>query len=56
LQVRVVRVIEATTESSGGPVLYKRTTMAMAAESMATPIEPGDVTTEARLRVSYAIE
>ena len=56
LQVRVVRVIEATTESSSGPVFYKRTAMAMAAESVATPIEPGDVTTEVRLRVTYGIE
>lgn len=56
LQVRVVRVLEATTESSSGPVFYKRTAMAMAADSMTTPIEPGDVTTEVRLRVTYAIE
>ena len=56
LQVRLVRIIEATTESSGGPVFYKRTAMAMAAESIATPIEPGDVTTEVRLRVTYGIE
>lgn len=56
LQVRVVRVIEATTESSSGPVFYKRTAMAMSADSMATPIEPGDVTTEVRLRVTYGIE
>ncbi len=56
LQVRVVRVLEATTESTPGPVFYKRTAMAMAAESVATPVEPGDVTTEVRLRVSYGIE
>jgi uncharacterized protein len=56
LQVRIVRVLEATTEASSGPILYKRTTMAMAAESVATPIEPGDVTTEVRLRVTYGIE
>jgi len=56
LQVRVVRVLEATTESAPGPVFYKRATMAMAADSIATPIEPGDVTTEVRLRVSYGIE
>lgn len=56
LQVRVTRVLEATTESSSGPVVYKRTAMAMAAESVATPIEPGDVTTEVRLRVTYGIE
>ncbi len=56
LQVRVTRVLEATTESGVGPIPYKRATMAMAAESMATPIEPGDVTTEVRLRVTYGIE
>lgn len=56
LQVRVVRVIEATTEGAPGPVFYKRREMAMAADTMATPIEPGDVTTEVRLRVTYGIE
>jgi uncharacterized protein YggE len=56
LQVRVVRVVEATTESSSVPVFYKRTAMAMTAESVATPIEPGDMTTEVRLRVTYEIE
>ncbi len=56
LQVKITRVLEATTESSGGPVLYKRTAMAMAADTVATPIEPGDVTTEVRLRVTYGIE
>ena len=56
LQVRIVRVLEATTESANVPVFYKRTTMAMAAESVATPIEPGEVTTEVRLRVTYGIE
>lgn len=58
LQVRVVRVLEATTESTPGPVFYKRREMAMAADAMAmaTPIEPGDVTTEVRLRVTYGIE
>jgi uncharacterized protein YggE len=56
LQVRVTRVLEATTESTSGPILYKRTAMAMAADSIATPIEPGDVTTEVRLRVTYGIE
>jgi uncharacterized protein YggE len=56
LQVRVTRVIEATTESSSGPILYRRTAMAMAADAVATPIEPGDVTTEVRLRVTYGIE
>ncbi len=56
LQVRVTRVLEATTESSSGPILYRRTAMAMAADSVSTPIEPGDVTTEVRLRVTYGIE
>lgn len=56
LQVRVTRVLEATTEPTAAPVLYKRTAMAMAAETVATPIEPGDVTTEVRLRVTYGIE
>jgi uncharacterized protein YggE len=56
LGVKVVRVLEATTESSSGPILYKRTAMAMAADAVATPIEPGDVTTEVRLRVTYGIE
>jgi uncharacterized protein YggE len=55
LQLRIVRVLEATTEGSSVPVFYKRT-MAMAAESVATPIEPGAVTTEVRLRVTYGIE
>lgn len=56
LQVKITRILEATTESSGGPVLYKRTAMAMAADTVATPIEPGEVTTEVRLRVTYGIE
>jgi uncharacterized protein len=55
LQLRLTRVLEATTEPTSGPILYKRG-MAMAAESVATPIEPGDVTTEVRLRVTYGIE
>lgn len=56
LQVRVARVLEATTEGGADPISYKRAAMAMAAESVATPIEPGDVTTEVRLRVTYGIE
>ncbi|MEO6025793.1 MAG: SIMPL domain-containing protein [Candidatus Binatia bacterium] len=56
LQVRIVRVLEATTETTSVPVFYKRTTMAMAADSVQTPIEPGEVTTEVRLRVTYGIE
>ena len=56
LQVRVVRVLEVTTEGAPGPVFYRRREMAMAADTMATPIEPGDVTTEVRLRVTYGIE
>lgn len=56
LQVRIVKVLEATTESTSVPVFYKRTTMAMAADSVQTPIEPGEVTTEVRLRVTYGIE
>jgi uncharacterized protein YggE len=55
LQVRLTRVLEASTEATSGPVVYRRT-MAMAAETAATPIEPGDVTTEVRLRVTYGIE
>ena len=55
LQVRITRVLEATTEGGGTPLPYKRA-MAMAAEAMATPIEPGDVATEVRLRVTYGIE
>lgn len=55
LQVRISRVLEATTESSAGPILYKRS-MAMAADAMSTPIEPGAVSTEVRLRVTYGIE
>ena len=56
LQVRIVRVLEATTESGNVPVFYKRTTTAMAADSVQTPIEPGEVTTEVHLRVTYGIE
>jgi uncharacterized protein len=56
LQVKVVRVLEATPEGGSAPVFYKRATMAMAAETVATPVEPGDVTTEVRLRVTYGIE
>lgn len=56
LQVRITRVLEATTEGGAMPMPYKRSAMAMAAESIATPIEPGDVTTEVRLRVTYGIE
>ncbi len=56
LQVRISRVLEATTESSTRPILYKREAMAMAADAVATPIEAGDVTTEVRLRVTYGIE
>ncbi len=55
LQVRLTRVLEASTESTSGPILYRRS-MAMAADAVATPIEPGDVTTEVRLRVTYGIE
>lgn len=55
LQVRITRVLEATTEGGSAPIPYKRV-MAMAAESMATPVEPGDVATEVRLRVTYGIE
>ncbi|MEB2283348.1 MAG: SIMPL domain-containing protein [Myxococcales bacterium] len=56
LQVRLARVLEASTEDGVRPISYKRSVMAMAAEAMTTPIEPGDVTTEVRLRVTYGIE
>jgi uncharacterized protein YggE len=56
LQVRITKVLEASTEMSSGPILYRRSAMAMAADSVSTPMEPGDVTTEVRLRVTYGIE
>ena len=55
LQVRITRVLEASTESTSGPILYRRS-VTMAADTVATPIEPGEVSTEVRLRVTYGIE
>ena len=56
LQVRLTRVLEASTEPTSGPILYRRTMAMAATDAVATPIEPGDVTTEVRLRVTYGIE
>lgn len=56
LKVRVVEVLEASTEGGAMP-RPERFAKVMAADSMmATPIEPGAVTTDARLRVTYRIE
>jgi uncharacterized protein YggE len=59
LHVRVKDVLEASTEWTARPIPQQRWAgAAMAAEAMtaATPIEPGEVTTEARLRVTYGVE
>ena len=58
LHVRLGPVIEATTEIGARPILERRAAFAMAAEASAadTPIEPREVTADARLRVTYAIE
>jgi len=58
LHVRLGPVIEATTELGARPVFERRGAFAMAAEAGAadTPIEPREVTVDARLRVTYAIE
>ncbi len=58
LGVRITRVLEATTEGGPRPLLERYGAVARSAEAaMApTPIEPGEVSTEARLRVTYGIE
>ena len=59
LHVSLKDVLEASTEWAARPMPQQRWAgVAMAAEAMtaATPIEPGEVTTEARLRVTYGVE
>ncbi len=58
LQLRLGPVVEATTDLGARPILERRAAFAMAAEARGadTPIEPHEVTVEARLRVTYAIE
>jgi len=57
LHVTLKGVIEATTEPMQQPIPQRFQPM-MRAEAMAaaTPIDPGDVTTEARVRVTYGID
>ena len=57
LGVRLGPLLEATTESGFRPLpQYGRVAMSAEAMHADTPIEPGEVTTEAQLRVRYAIE
>ncbi|MGH7893812.1 MAG: SIMPL domain-containing protein [Candidatus Binatia bacterium] len=58
LHVHLTGVLEATTDAMARPLPQPYGRLAMQAEAaMAqTPIEPGEVTTEARLRVTYGIE
>ncbi len=58
LKVALKHVLEAATEGVARPMPYKYGGIAMRAEAMQadTAIAPGEVTTEARLRVTYAIE
>jgi uncharacterized protein YggE len=57
LQVKLGEVLSAAT--SGAPMpqpLYKTRMLAMAAEAVSTPVEPGEVEVSATLTVSYRIE
>jgi uncharacterized protein YggE len=58
LGVRLAHVLHASTETGVVRPVDHMGRMALAAEAMTvpTPIEPGEVVTEARLRVTYAIE
>ena len=58
LQVTLKGVLEAATEGVARPIPQRYAGIAMRAEAMQveTPIAAGEVTTEARLRVTYAIE
>ncbi len=58
LHVTLKEVLEAATEGVARPLPQRLGGIAMRAEAMqaTTPIAPGEVTTEARLRVTYAIQ
>jgi uncharacterized protein YggE len=57
LNVRVKEVLEATTDASMPPVPRRYDGVMRAEAAMAqTPIEPGEVTAEVRLRVTYGVE
>jgi hypothetical protein len=58
LGVRLVEVLNASTTGFPTPVpIYRQERMmAMAADSMATPVEPGEVEVSATLTVTYRIE
>jgi uncharacterized protein YggE len=57
LHVALRGVLEASTESMERPLPQRFAPAMMRAEAMAaTPIEPGEVTTEARVRVVYGID
>ncbi len=57
LHVTLKGVLEASTESMERPLSLQRSYRMGAEAAMAsTPIEPGEVTTDARVRVTYGIE
>lgn len=57
LHVSLKGVLEASTESMERPLPQRFSPMMRAEAAMAsTPIEPGEVTTDARVRVTYGIE
>jgi len=57
LHVTLKGVLEASTEGMERPLPQRFAPMVRAEAAMAsTPIEPGEVTTDARLRVTYGIE
>jgi len=58
LNVRLTGVLEAATEGLGLPIPQPYSGVAMHAEAamVQTPIEPGEVTTDVRVRVKYGIE
>lgn len=55
LHVKLKGILEAAAEGGARPIPQRYAAMAMRAEAE-TPIEPGEVVTEARLRVTYGIE
>jgi uncharacterized protein YggE len=57
LDVRLVEVLSASTTGAPMPVpMYRERMVAMAADAMSTPVEPGEVDVSATLTVSYRIE
>jgi uncharacterized protein len=56
LQVRLGPVLYASSDGGAGPIPHFKAMEMGVAMRADTPIEPGDVATEARLHVTYAIE